>query len=474
MKTTHLLPHTSLALALVLASGCSVGPNYHPPQTRTPEKWSTELAGGENTGSVETWWKAFHDAELDSLIRRAVHANLDLKIAEARVREVRAQYRIALANFGPTADTAAFAGKDRMSKNAPLLSAMTLPSSVPFENETYLAGFQASWELDVFGGNRRAAEADRAEVGVAEAACRNARIIVLGEVGRNYVALRGGQRRLEIANKNIKAQQAALDIARDRFKNGLTSDLDVQQSTALLATTQAEIPKLESSVAASIHRLGVLLGEQPGALASELSRPAAIPSVPPKVPVGLPSELLLRRPDIRQAERQLAASNARIGVATADYFPKFALTGGGGYLNVSAVDWFSPGSQFWSMGPTAQWRIFDSGRIRANIRVQNARQEQALANYERVVLIAFEEVENALVNYAKEKSRRRSLEEAVKAGENSLKMANQLYSKGLSNFINVLDAERSLYQSEDALVQSDRAVSQNLIALYKALGGGWE
>jgi len=242
----------------------------------------------------------------------------------------------------------------------------------------------------------------------------------------------------------------------------------------LLATTRAEVPSLEISLQTSIHRLGVLLGQPPGALQMELSSAAPIPAAPPEVPVGLPSELVLRRPDVQQAERQLAAATAQIGVATADLFPKFSLTGALGYESVSASDWFAGGSRFWSLGPTVQWNLFDAGRIRANIKVQNARQEQALANYEKTVLASFEDVENALVGYAKERARHRSLEDAVQSSQESLRLANQLYANGLANFINVLDAERSLYQTQDQLVQSELVISSDLIALYKALGGGWE
>ena len=473
MKTT--LSPANLAVTLLWA-GCTVGPNYHSPKTTAPAKWNTPLSGGvsDTAKPLSAWWKSFHDPKLNLLVERAVKANLDLKIAEARVREVRAQYRMQQSVLGPTVDTGGFAGKDRLGKHMPLLNDMTLPSSVPFENETYLAGFQASWEIDLFGGTRRAIEAARNEVGAAEYGRRNALVILLAEVGRNYVELRGNQRRLEIAQKNIKAQQEALEIARDRFKNGLTSDLDVQQATSVLASTQAEVPRLQTLIQTSINRLDVLLGQQPGTLGAELSKPSCAPTTPPKVPVGLPSELLCRRPDVRQAERQLAAANARIGVATADLFPKFYLTGGGGYLSVSTDTWFSPNSQFWSFGPTAQWRVFDTGKIRANIKVQNARQEQALATYEKVVLTSFEETENALTAYAKEQMRRLSLEESARASRDSLQLANQLYLKGLVSFINVIDAERSLYQAEDAFAQSEKAVSQNLIAVYKALGGGWE
>ena len=277
-----------------------------------------------------------------------------------------------------------------------------------------------------------------------------------------------------IAGENLGAQARALTLTRDRFAQGLTSDLDVEQAGTLLATTRADIPTLETGLQAAIHRLGILLARPPGALEAELADPAPIPAAPPVVPVGLPSELLLRRPDVQRAERQLAAATADIGVATADLFPKFFLTGTAGFESVSAGDWFSAGSRFWSAGPTVQWRIFDAGRIRANIRIQNARQEQALAAYEQTVLTAFEEVENGLVAYANEQVRRRALAEAVGTSQKSLDLANKLYANGLTDFLHVLDAERSLYQAQDALVQADRTVATDVVSLYKSLGGGWE
>jgi NodT family efflux transporter outer membrane factor (OMF) lipoprotein len=463
-------------VALVLLEGCTVGPNYQKPKTAAPAQWSAPMAGGETNlaPSIAGWWKSFNDPQLDSLIERAVNANHDLRIAGARVREARALYRIASSELWPTVDAGGSYARQNQSKNQPLVDSVNLPKSARYENNVYQAGFDASWEIDVFGGTRRGVEAGKAEVAAAEFGRRNVLVTLLGEVARNYVEVRGYQRQLEIANKNLKSQAEALALTQDRFKNGLTSDLDVQQAATLLANTRAVIPMLESGIQGYIHRLGVLLGRPPEALLAELSAPAPIPSAPPKVPAGLPSDLLRRRPDIQQAERELAASTARIGVATADLFPKFSLTGVAGFQGTSASDWFTGNSKFWSVGPTVQWRIFDAGRIRANIRVQNARQEQDLAAYEKTVLTSFEEVENSLVAYAKEQVRRRSLEDAVKSSQDSLHLANQLYANGLASFINVLDAERSLYQAEDALVQSDKAVTQNLISLYKALGGGWE
>ena len=458
-----------------LLSGCTVGPSYHAPATKGLPQWSPALAGGEttNSGSVAFWWKSFNDPELNSLIERAVTSNLDLKIAAARVREARAQYRVTAADLWPSVGTSASYERQLQSMNQPLLGSIPLPANVPFENNVYQAGFDASWEIDVFGGKRRATEAAKAEVAASEFGRRDTLVTLLGEVSRNYVDARATQRRLTIARENIKAQEDDLVITQDRFKHGLTSDLDVRQAATLEASTRADIPTLEISLHVSIHRLGILLGQPPGALLEELSTVAPIPAAPPEVPVGLPSELLLRRPDVQQAERQLAAATAQIGVATADLFPKFSLTGAAGWESVSASDWFAGASKMWSLGPTVQWNIFDAGRIRANIKVQNARQEQALANYEKTVLGSFEDVENALVSYAKEQVRRRSLEEAVEQSQESLRLANQLYANGLTNFINVLDAERSLYQAQDQLVQSERNVILNLIMLYKALGGGW-
>jgi outer membrane protein, multidrug efflux system len=472
MKWNHFLPLTLLACA---AGGCAVGPNYEQPAINTPTQWSEPLSDGETNAPISpvAWWENFHDAELDSLISRGVQSNLDLQIAQARVREARAQYGIALADFLPALNASGSYERQRQSHNQPLFDAFQIPASA-FQNNVYQAGFDASWEIDVFGGKRRAAEAANAEILASESDRRDLLVTLLGEVARNYMDVRGYQHQLAIADENIKAQARGVAITQDRFTNGLTSDLDVQQASTLLATTRAEIPTLRTSLQASVHRLGVLLGQPPGDLQMELSKAAPIPATPPEVPAGLPSELLLRRPDVQRAERQLAVATANIGVAKADLFPKFFLNGAAGFESVSASDWFTSGSKFWSFGPTVQWNIFDTLRIRANIKVQNARQEQALLNYEQTALIAFEEVENGLVAYANEQIRRRSLQDAVVSSRKSLALANRLYANGLTDFLHVLDAERSLYQAQDALAQSDRTISINLVSLYKSLGGGWE
>lgn len=477
MKPNYLANVVILAL---FAGGCasmpSVGPDYHAPETKAPAHWTEPLAGGETNAAAATpvWWKSFHDPELDSLIARAVSSNLDLRIAQSRVREARAQYSGAFADFWPTVDAGGGYARLRAPESLPVLGTLPLPPGASYGDDLHVAGFDASWEMDVFGGKRRTVEAARAQLAGADFGRRDVLVTLLGEVARNYVDLRGYQRRLAIANENIQAQEKSLAITQNRFTNGLATDLDVQQALTVLSTTRAAVPVLESSIETTMHGVEVLLGQPPGTLQAELAEASPIPVQPPQVPVGLPSELLLRRPDVSRAERQLAAATANIGVAKSDLFPKFYLTGLGGLESASVDDWFKSGSRFWSVGPMVQWRIFDAGRIRANIKVKTARQEQALTAYERTVLTAFEEVEDNLVLYAKEQVRRRSLADAVNASQKSLDTADRLYASGLTDFIHVLDAERSLYQAQDALAQSDRTISANLIALYKSLGGGWE
>ncbi len=455
--------------ALLLA-GCAVGPAYTRPKTSAPEHWS-EAPSGDAAGTsvnVAEWWKVFNDPQLDSLIERAMVGNHDLRIAAARLRESRAQRGAALWDFGPAVDANASYSDSRLSKNA-----QTFPG---LETDTHLydAHFDAGWEIDIFGGKRRAFEAANADVAAFEEDRRDVLVSVLAETARNYVEVRGFQRRLAIARANIESQQAALKLTQDRFKGGVSSELDVTQAAGLLAGTQSQLPTLEASLKQAMHRLGVLLGQEPGALVKDLSEVAPIPPTPPDVPVGLPSELLRRRPDIRRAERQLAGATARIGVQAAELFPKFSLFGTAGLQSLSASNWSSSNSRFWSVGPTVSWRLLDFGRIRSQIQAAGAREAQAMAAYEKAVLTSLEDVENALVAYTKEKERYLSLQEQAKATRRAVELAKERYAKGVADFLNVLDAQRSSYQAEDNLIQSERTVTTNLIVLYKALGGGWE
>jgi NodT family efflux transporter outer membrane factor (OMF) lipoprotein len=338
----------------------------------------------------------------------------------------------------------------------------------------FQAGFDASWELDIFGGIRRSIEAADNDLAASEESRRDVLVTLLSEVALNYVQLRGSQRRLAIAYENIAAQRDSVDLTQSRYKAGFTNQLDVAQAQAQLATTQSQVPLLESAIRQSIYQLSVLLGLPPGALVEELDKEAPIPATPPEIPMGLPSDLLRRRPDVRTAERQLAAQTARIGVATADLYPVFSLTGSFGPQTRNINHLLDEKSLAWAVGPSASWPIFDAGRIRANIRVQDALTEQALATYEKAVLTAFQDVETSLVAYVNEKVRHGTLSEAVDASQQATDLSNELYSRGLTAFLNVLVSQQALYASEDQFVQSETTTVTNLISLYKALGGGWE
>jgi outer membrane protein, multidrug efflux system len=461
------------AMCLALLTGCAVGPNYRQPNVSTPASWASPLADGETNSpaNLAAWWKNFNDTNLDSLMATAVESNLTLRIAEAHVREARAERGVVAGGLWPSIGSSASYSRNRYGANSfPPLAGF----GIPLDYNLYNAGFDAAWELDIFGGTRRAVETANAEIGAAEYNQHDVLVSLLAEVARDYVSARAYQQRLAITRDNIQVQQEVLDLTSNRFQNGLNSDLDVQQATAVLTSTEAQVPSLETGFRQNVYALAVLLAQPPGELVDEMSAAKPIPITPPTVPVGLPSDLLQRRPDVQSAERELAAATARIGVAKADYFPKFSLTGFTALESVSTSDWFDYASRAWSAGPTVQWELFEAGSIRANVRVQNARQEQALDAYQQTVLVALEEAENALTAYAKEQVRRESLSQSVEANQQALELSTQLYKSGLADFLRVLDSERSLYAAQDALVQSDQAVSENLVQLYKALGGGWQ
>jgi multidrug efflux system outer membrane protein len=463
-------------LGIAGAGGCVVGPNYHPSPPSAQAAWISPMAQGltDKASGLASWWASFNDVELDSLIQRATQSNLDLRVAEARLRQARAVRGGSAADLLPTFDATGSAARARQSQNQPFFGALALPPNFPFEYSVYQAGFDASWELDLFGGKRRALEAATADWEGAIEARNDTMVSLLAEVGRNYVELRGTQQRLRIARRDLTLQEEAWQLTRARLEGGVTTELDVTRAAALLAGTQAVIPPLETAERAAMYGLAVLLGQPPGDLVTELSAPALLPPAPTEIPIGLPSDLLRRRPDVRRAERQLAAETARIGVAKSDWFPKVSLTGDVGQESVSISKWFEPGSRFWSIGPNLKWRALDFGRVRAEVRAQTAVQEAALATYQKAVLVSLQEAENAIVAYAQEQGRRRALTDNVAQNRHALDLADSLYKFGRVSFLDVLDARRSLYQSDDQLALSDQTVSLDLIVLYKALGGGWE
>ena len=462
------------ALAAFLG-GCAVGPDFRPPQVPVPPAYSQTVSAPANQPpeTLADWWRLFHDPQLDSLIQEAALANLDVRLAQARVREARAQQGVARSALFPSVDANGQYARGRVSQNSAngLLAQETGQS---LQQNLFNAGFDMNWELDIFGGNRRALEAARADLGATEESSRGTRITVLADVGLNYLDLRGLQKQLAVARDNLRLQEQTLDLTRDRYRAGLASELDTSRAEAQVAETRSQIPLLEQDIESSIHRLSILLGKEPAKLESQLAAAAPIPAATPGIPIGLPSDLLRRRPDIRQAELEVAAATARIGVATADLFPKFYLTGTAGLESLSASDFFTAGSRFWSIGPSMKWPIFTAGRIRQNIKVQNARQEQTLIRYEQTVLTSLEEVENALVACGKEQEHHQSLAQSEAANRRAVELADERYRSGLVDFLNVLETQRSLLVVQDSLARSERTMGQNIVRLYKALGGGWE
>lgn len=477
------------AAILFVLAGCKVGPNYREPQVPVPERFS-EATTRPTTQPVKlaAWWTEFHDPQLDALINRAVQSNYDLKIAYLRVREARALRGIAGSGLWPNANASGAYQRSRLSANTPFgalisaaaPSATAAPGSSPalgfpgFEQENWQGGFDASWELDIFGGIRRNIEAAEADIAAAQSGYRDVLVSLTAEVARNYIELRGLQRQLAIARENLSAQRQTLDLTQSRFKAGLTGQLDVTRAEAQVASTEATLPILYTAIKRTLHRVGVLLGQDPTALVGELSPGKPIPVGPAQVPPGLPSELLRRRPDIRRAERQLAAATARIGVATADLYPRFSITGQFALQSNSFTKWGSWDSRTWAFGPAIRWNIFNAGRVKNNILVQNTRTSAAMEQYRQTILLALEDVEDALEAYYNEQARRQSLAAAVTANQKSVELATELYTKGLVDFLSVLEAQRSLFASQDFLAQSERAVAADLVALFKALGGGWE
>ena len=446
-------------LYLLLQAGCMVGPDYKPQDVNAPAGW----VGTKNTTSPDTtlleWWTEFNDANLTSLIERAMKSNLDLRQAEERIRQARAASGVAGAGFWPTADVTGSATRNR--------------NSAGIKSNLFTTGLDAAWELDIFGGTRRNIEAAEADIRASIEDRRDVLVTLVSELAINYVQLRGYQQEIIIAQNNLKSQQQSASVVRKRYEGGFVSALDVANANAQVATTMSQIPLIETSAQQTIYNISVLLGQEPAYLLEELSPASSIPLTPPEVPTGLPSEMLRRRPDIRRAEAQIHSATAQIGVATADLFPKFNLAGS---INIQAASlnklrW---DQRSWSFGPSASWEIFNAGRVSSNIEVQKALQQQAVLTYKKTVLTAIQDVENALIAYTNEQEHHKSLIDAVAANRKAVDLSTQLYVEGQTDFLSVLVAQGSLYSSEDALVQSTRNLSTDLIALYKALGGGWD
>ena len=469
MKRTRIVIATLATLSL---AGCAaVGPDHKAPEMKVATNFEHADARGIKAGGVvdAQWWRLFRDATLTELVHQAVAANHDLRVASARVRQARALRGIARADQYPTIDGLGTYQRARLSENTPL----SPPILDRGPEDLFQIGLDANWELDLFGRVRRSVEAAEAEYDAAVERRRDVVVSMTAEVARTYFELRGDQRQTDITRRNSAIQADLLSLTTALAKSGLATDVDVARARAQLETTRSALPALAARVDAAIHRLSVLTGQQPLALAETLREAAELPHIPSNVAAGVPSELLRRRPDIRAAERELAAATAQIGIATAGLFPRITLTGAVALLSGGLGTLLSSGSVLSSLGPQAMLPILNGGRIRSRIEAGNASQQAALARYEQTVLHALEEAETALSEFGKRHSVRDQLADSLAANEEAVGLARVRYEHGLESFLTILDAQRELLRAESALVQSEVAVRVDLVAVFKALGGGW-
>ncbi len=466
------------AVAAGLLGSCTAGPEYRPPGP--PEMASFSAGGGISSragAEVTGWWRQFGDPVLDDLVERAAAGNHDLRIAASRVLEARANRGAALSDRLPAVRAGASAVTLRLSETG--LETANLPTgggpfSIDFDptQDLYEAGFDASWEIDLFGRVTRSIEAAEAELASTEADLADVMVTLLSEVARNYVALREVQARIGLTRRSLELQRETLSLTEKRFERGLSTRLDVTRAAALAAETEARIPQYRARAKVLRHRLAILLGETPDVLCDELEPRGGIPAAPEGIVVGVPADLLRRRPDIRAAERDLAAQVARIGVAEADLYPRLRLIGSIGLSTVDLDGARLDDSWTGSLGPAVSWSLFEGGAIRARIAAADARARAALARYEKTVLLSYEEVENALAEHGEELRRRESLRRAVASDARAHELALRLYDAGLADAFEVLDTLRRLLAAEEQLAESDAIVSTRLIGLYKAFGGG--
>lgn len=456
----------SAPLILLLAA-CAVGPNYQAPDMKVAERFDSLDAQVYTTDEhLAQFWQGFADAQLDDLVNQTLASNHDLRIAMTRVREARALRRDAAFDLAPSIGAGGGSTRTR-TPNA------DTQAGAPRTSELYDVGFDAFWELDFFGRVRRGVEAANADLGATIAEQRDVQVIVTAEVTRTYFELRGQQQQLDVARRNVVNQRSTLDLAQVRLDAGRGTEFDTARAQAQLSATLGTIAPLEAAVARSFHRLSVIIGREPGALRAELTRPQNLPPLPGIVPVGDPAGLLRRRPDIRIAELELAGATARIGVAVADLFPRVSFTGEVGYLASASGALGDRGTDSYVLAPGISWALFDLGHVQARIGAAKWRKEGALLRYEQTVLQALEETENSLVTHARARDRLVHDEAAVRASNTAAGLARVRYENGASDFLQVLDAERTLLESEDRLARSRTEAATSLIAVYKSLGGSW-
>jgi multidrug efflux system outer membrane protein len=499
----------SIAVITVLCAGCAVGPDFVRPAAKTPIHWSEKatsapatVSGHDGTPAPDTsapavmpasliseqpsqlaWWSGFNDPMLSSLIERAVSSNLDLRAAVLRIEESRAQRDISAASWWPNLSTDASFTRQRFSQNTPTgslfnsIGAFPLPAgtriSIPNPYNQYQLSGAVSWEVDLFGRVRRSVEAGNANLQVAVEDQHAVLVAVLGDVAQAYIELRGSQSSWRIARQNLVTVEDLVELTRQRWAAGMTTQIDLSNALAQAAQTQAQLPLFELQITQSINTLSRLLGLEPEALRAELEDAQRMPAVPLEVPIGLPAELVRRRPDILQSEASLHAATAQIGVSVANLFPRLTLTASGGVQSQTAGNLLEWASRFGSLGPTFELPVFDRGRWKT-VHLYRVRAQEAALTYERTVLNALHEVENALAAYRADQDRRAWLASAVAQNLDALTLSRQRYESGVASFIDVLDVERTWQQNQLALADSTTAVTTDLVRLYRALGGGWQ
>jgi NodT family efflux transporter outer membrane factor (OMF) lipoprotein len=527
----RLLFHRAAPLALLagLAGCATVGPDFTPPKPWwNPTAWFSgpQPAAATPPAAVSEpvaqpvdpeWWTLFHDDELTSLEKRVAAANLDVRTASIRLAESRASFGVARADLFPSVDGNASYIRQRLAREGVLALFPAPGAPTPASTQTsgagagglpntpqagapgtaanalggqggapnfgqlfapfdlYQYGFDASWELDLWGRVRRNIEGAKASMQATAEAERDVLLTALAEMARDYIQLRGTQRSIEITENNLKTAQQSLQLTRERAAGGVTTDLDVANAAAQVETVASQLPTLRAQESEIINAIAFLLGQPPRSLQAELATPHPIPPVPPKIPVGVPSELARRRPDIRQAEAQLHTATADVGVAVADFYPRFVLSGS---VAMQAVQFHYLGSWYnastYSFGPSVSLPIFEGGRLRRILELRKQQQQEAAITYQRTVLNALHEVDNALTAYDAEQRRRDRLERAVEENRRAVRLAQERYAQGVADFLSVLTAEQNLLAAEQQLTNSVTNVSTDLVQIYKALGGGWE
>ena len=464
-----------------LVTGCMIGPDFLKPDALVEDVWTQEQDPRIKTEAADfrEWWKVFNDPVLNNLIEKAYQQNLDLQVAGLRILEARAQLGVAIGfQFPQTQELNGSAKMIQLGQNNPNQAAAD-----KFYYD-YQVGFDVAWELDFWGRFRRGVESANATLYSSYTSYDDILVSLIAEVARTYTQIRTFEQRLTFVRQNAKLQEKALEIATARFEEGEDSELDPAQARALLKSTQSAVPPLEAGLRQAKNALAVLLGLPPVEIQAILGPPKAIPTAPIEVTVGIPAELLRRRPDIRRAEFDAAAQSARIGIAKADLLPRISLTGTFGFRtsvqggarsnNASFADLFSANSITYGLGPEVQWPILNYGRIINDVRTEDARFQQLVVDYKNTVLQALQEVEDGMVGLLRAQEQRELLAESVKSYQRSVELALLRYTEGLSNYQRVIDPQRSLTEQQDLLAQAKGAVATNLIATYKALGGGWE